>query len=78
MFDPLPDDEYANKTHKFLHQEFGPTVTSSKGIGITLLIWSILGALIYKFGLIEIKMDFKTSYFINENAYIKDFLSRQE
>jgi hypothetical protein len=75
-YDPIPDDEYANKTHKFLHEQFGAVVTSNKGILFTVILWGGVGFMIYYFGLAEIKLDFKTSYFINDDAYINDYLLR--
>ena len=58
-YDPIPDDEYANKTHKFLHQSFGAAVTSRTGIIFTVFLWGGVGFMIYYFGLTEIKLDFK-------------------
>lgn len=75
--DALPDEKYANGTQKFLHLYFSKATTSKAGIITILSIWLIyLGVSLY--GVSQVKIDFKQSYFIGAESYVKNFFDKQD
>lgn len=75
--DPKPEETYANGTQKFLHLYFSKATTSKYGIIAILSIWLIyLGVSIY--GVTQLKIDFKQSYFIGAESYVREYFDRSE
>lgn len=75
--DPKPEETYANRTQKFLHQKFSMWTTSKIGMAIILITWlAYLSLSIY--GATQVKIEFKFTYFISDGAYVKEYFDRQE
>lgn len=76
--DPVPlDAEYSSTTQKFLHQNFSKWITSKPGSAAILVIWSIyLGLSIY--GISNVVVDFKTTFFIEDSAFVMQYINRQD
>lgn len=75
--DAVPDEKYANGTQKFLHQRFSAWTTSKVGIVTILVVWLTYTA-VSIYGAAEVKIDFKSTYFIGAGAYVRSFIERQE
>lgn len=75
--DEIPNEKYANGTQKFLHEKFSYWTTSKPGIIVILVIWLIYTA-VSIYGVSQVKIDFKSTYFISAEAYVRDFIERQE
>lgn len=62
---------------EFMHKMLGPALTSKKGVVILLLIYLVaLGGGGYQ--MTNMKIDFKQSYVINDQAEIHQFIDREE
>lgn len=77
MTDPEPAERYANGTQKFLHSKFSAWTTSKGGIVAILVIWLTYMA-VSIWGATNVKIDFKSTYFIGAGAYVRKFIERQE
>mmetsp|Transcript_18041 Transcript_18041/g.30748 ORF Transcript_18041/g.30748 Transcript_18041/m.30748 type:complete len:538 (+) Transcript_18041:285-1898(+) len=71
------DSKFSNGTQRLLYEKFSKWTTSKWGRIIILSIWVIYFA-ISCVGLANVDIDFKNTYFISEDAYIMNYLSRQE
>lgn len=60
-----------------MHTKYAKVVTSDKGIKAILIIWGLY-ILFSIYGCTQIEVNFKTSYFISDNAYIKQYLDRTD
>jgi predicted RND superfamily exporter protein len=71
------EENFASGTQKFLQTKYAKLVTSDTGIKYILIFYALyIGFSIY--GCTQIEVNFKTSYFISDNAYIKQYLDRSE
>lgn len=69
---------YSSKTQKVLFQYYSKALLSTKGIiGVMALYTAITVTSIY-YASTELRIEFKQSMFLNEDAYIKDFLDKTE
>ena len=75
--DEVPKEQYTNATHKFLHEKYSKALTSKFGIITVLAVWLIyFGVSLY--GVTNVDIDFKITYFINPNAYINQWMKRSD
>jgi len=75
--DKVPEDQYTGATHRFLHQTYSKHLTSKPGIITVLVVWLIyFGISIY--GVTNVEIDFKITYFISPEAYINEWMMRSE
>lgn len=75
--DAPPEDQYTGATHRFLHQTYSKHLTSKYGIIAVLTVWLIyFGISIY--GMTQVEIDFKITYFISPEAYINEWMKRSE
>jgi len=71
------DEKYTTKTQKCLEVHLAGMTLSSAGIIIICAIWTIaIGISCYL--VTQVEVDFKTSYFISPEAYVSNYLSRQD
>lgn len=76
-YDPVPVEKYINGTQRFLYEKFSPITTSKPGIITILLIWAaFIGAC--SWGVANLDIDFKQSYFISPTSFVNEYLDRQE
>lgn len=76
-YDPVPIEKYTNGTQKFLYEKFSLAVTSKPGIIIVLVIWAaFIGAC--SWGVANLDIDFKQSYFISPTAFVNEYITRQD
>lgn len=75
--DPVPEEKYATTTQKILHLYFSKVSLSKPGIGFILILWLVL-TIVFLLGVLELKIDFKTTYFISGGAYFKNYLETRD
>lgn len=76
-YDPVPVEKYINGTQRFLYEKFSPITTSKPGIITILLIWAaFIGAC--SWGVANLDIDFKQSYFISPTSFVNEYLDRQD
>jgi len=69
--------QYTNGTQKFLYEKFSYVTTTKYGKSTILSIWLIYIA-VSIWGASKVDIDFKNTYFIGEDANVRDYLERQE
>ena len=52
-------------------------MTSKRGIGVVLTVWLIYVA-VSIFGITNVNVDFKVTYFIGEDAYVRSYFDRND
>jgi hypothetical protein len=67
--------QYASGTQKFLYEKFSKVILSKNGIIVIIAIW-IIYSFISIIGITNLKVDFKTTYFISPDATIRSYLDR--
>ena len=73
----MPDEKYINGTQKFLYEKFSLAITSKAGIITVLIIWlAYIG--VSSWGVSNLDIDFKQSYFISPKAFVNEYIQRQD
>ena len=66
---------FASGTQKFLYEHFSRITLSKQGIIAILVIWTIYSA-VSIYGLTQLTVDFKTTYFISPDTAVRSYIDK--